>query len=118
MPLTTVTLQSKNKLGPLPGYVTSGSQKMGLVVIQEWWGANDQIKKLTETWFPDFVSIVPDLYRGLLNETLFFSNVIYILIQSRSSHFRFGLNTYIYVLSKSTNSIYNLYYNRKDRYGS
>jgi carboxymethylenebutenolidase len=65
MPLTTVTIQSKNKLGSLPGYINSSSQKAGLVVIQEWWGANDQIKKLAETWFPDFMAIVPDLYRGI-----------------------------------------------------
>lgn len=65
MPLSTVTLNSLNKLGSLPGYVTSGSHRAGLVVIQEWWGANDQIKKLAETWFPDFMAIVPDLYRGI-----------------------------------------------------
>ena len=35
MALTTVTLQSLNKLGTLPGYVTSGSQKAGVIVIQE-----------------------------------------------------------------------------------
>ena len=65
MSLTTVTIQSKNKLGSLSGYINTSSQKAGLVVIQEWWGANDQIKNLTETWFPDFMTIVPDLYRGI-----------------------------------------------------
>ena len=76
MPLTTVTLQSLNKLGSLPGYVSSGSHKAGLVVIQEWWGANEQIKKLAETWFPDFTAIVPDLYRGIHNK---FSHNIWII---------------------------------------
>jgi carboxymethylenebutenolidase len=51
-----------------PGYLATpkaGSSAPGFVVIQEWWGLNDQIKKtadrLTEAGYR---AIVPDLYRG------------------------------------------------------
>jgi carboxymethylenebutenolidase len=65
MTLTQITIESENKLGSLPGYVTSGDRKAGVIVIQEWWGVNEQIKKLAEDWFSDkFVALVPDLYRG------------------------------------------------------
>ncbi|CAF0937240.1 unnamed protein product [Brachionus calyciflorus] len=65
MVLQQVTLESKNKLGSLPGYVTAGDHKTGVIVIQEWWGVNEQIKNLAETWYGDkFVALVPDLYRG------------------------------------------------------
>lgn len=35
MPLTHVELPSSNKLGSLPGYVSSGDFKAGIIVIQE-----------------------------------------------------------------------------------
>lgn len=35
MTLQKVTLESKNKLGSLPGYVTSQNHKAGVIVIQE-----------------------------------------------------------------------------------
>ena len=39
----------------------------GLVVIQEWWGLNEQIKKTGERFAAEgFRVIVPDLYRGKL----------------------------------------------------
>ena len=39
----------------------------GLVVIQEWWGLNDQIKSMADKFAEaGFNSIVPDLYRGKL----------------------------------------------------
>ena len=51
-----------------PGYLASpkaGSSAPGFVVIQEWWGLNDQIKKtadrLTEAGYR---ALVPDFYRG------------------------------------------------------
>jgi len=65
MPLNQVNIESANKLGSLPGYVSSGNQKAGVIVIQEWWGVNEQIKGLAERWFADrFLTIIPDLYRG------------------------------------------------------
>jgi carboxymethylenebutenolidase len=39
----------------------------GVVVIQEWWGINDQIKSVAERWSnAGFVAVVPDLYHGKL----------------------------------------------------
>jgi carboxymethylenebutenolidase len=39
----------------------------GLVVIQEWWGLNDQIKKTADRFAnAGFRAVVPDLYRGKL----------------------------------------------------
>jgi carboxymethylenebutenolidase len=65
MSLTKVVLESANKLGSLPGYATAFNKKAGIIVIQEWWGVNEQIKNLAARWFgSDFVALVPDLYRG------------------------------------------------------
>jgi carboxymethylenebutenolidase len=37
----------------------------GVVVIQEWWGLNDQIKSMADRWAKEgFVAIAPDLYDG------------------------------------------------------
>ncbi len=37
----------------------------GIVVIQEWWGVNDQIKSVAERYAAaGFAAIVPDLYHG------------------------------------------------------
>jgi carboxymethylenebutenolidase len=37
----------------------------GVVVIQEWWGLNDQIKSIADRWAKEgFVAIAPDLYDG------------------------------------------------------
>jgi carboxymethylenebutenolidase len=37
----------------------------GVVVIQEWWGLNDQIKEVCDRYASDgFVALAPDLYRG------------------------------------------------------
>jgi carboxymethylenebutenolidase len=39
----------------------------GVVVIQEWWGINDQIKSVAERYAAaGFAAIVPDLYHGKL----------------------------------------------------
>ena len=39
----------------------------GVVVIHEWWGLNDQIKRVTNRLAEEgFVAIAPDLYRGKL----------------------------------------------------
>ena len=49
----------------LPLFLT-GSGKYGVVVIQEWWGLNDQIKAITERIAKagNFVAAAPDLYHG------------------------------------------------------
>jgi carboxymethylenebutenolidase len=37
----------------------------GVVVIQEWWGLNDQIKEVCDRFAKEsFVALAPDLYRG------------------------------------------------------
>jgi len=39
----------------------------GVVVIQEWWGVNDQIKSVAERYAAGgFAAVVPDLYHGKL----------------------------------------------------
>ncbi len=43
--------------------VAAGAQ--GLVVIQEWWGLNDQIRGVADRFAAaGYVTLVPDLYRG------------------------------------------------------
>jgi carboxymethylenebutenolidase len=44
-----------------------GAQAPGVVVIQEWWGVNDQIKGVAERFAArGYRALVPDLYRGKL----------------------------------------------------
>jgi len=51
-----------------PGYLVTpktGSSGPGFVVIQEWWGLNDQIKKTADLLAgAGYRALVPDLYRG------------------------------------------------------
>jgi carboxymethylenebutenolidase len=43
----------------------NGSAATGLVVIQEWWGLNDQIRGVAERFATaGYRALVPDLYRG------------------------------------------------------
>ena len=43
----------------------SGTRAPGIVVIQEWWGLNDQIKGVADTLATQgYRALVPDLYRG------------------------------------------------------
>lgn len=48
------------------GYLaTAGARGPGVVVIQEWWGVNDQIKKTADRFAnAGYSALVPDLYRG------------------------------------------------------
>jgi len=54
--------------GECGGYLASpaGSDKVpGVVVIQEWWGLNDQIKGVAERFAAlGYRALVPDLYKG------------------------------------------------------
>ena len=44
---------------------TTGSNAPGMVVIQEWWGLNDQIKGVADKMAAaGYRALVPDLYRG------------------------------------------------------
>ena len=51
-----------------PGYLATpkaGSSAPGFVVIQEWWGLNDQIKNTADRLAEaGYRALVPDLYRG------------------------------------------------------
>jgi carboxymethylenebutenolidase len=51
-----------------PGYLATpnaGSSAPGIVVIQEWWGLNDQIKKTADRLAGvGYRALAPDLYRG------------------------------------------------------
>jgi carboxymethylenebutenolidase len=51
-----------------PGYLAKpakGDKAPGIVVIQEWWGMNDQIKKTADRFAQaGYRALVPDLYRG------------------------------------------------------
>jgi carboxymethylenebutenolidase len=39
----------------------------GVVIIQEWWGINDQLREVCDAWAADgFVTLAPDLYRGVV----------------------------------------------------
>ncbi len=48
------------------GYLAEAAQPVGaVVVIQEWWGLNDQIRGVAQRWADaGFTALVPDLYRG------------------------------------------------------
>src|SRR5688500_12272350 len=43
----------------------AGARAPGVVVIQEWWGVNDQIKGVAQRYADQgYRALVPDLYRG------------------------------------------------------
>ena len=45
--------------------VPASGEGPGIVVIQEWWGLNDQIKEVCDRYAQEgFVALAPDLYRG------------------------------------------------------
>jgi carboxymethylenebutenolidase len=48
------------------GYLAHAQRPVGaVVVIQEWWGLNDQIRGVARRWADaGFTALVPDLYRG------------------------------------------------------
>lgn len=52
----------------VPGYLAepkAGASAPGMVVIQEWWGMNDQIKGVADKLAVEgYWALVPDLYRG------------------------------------------------------
>lgn len=59
--------------GMAPAYFaspSSGEMAPALVVIQEWWGLNDQIKQTADRLAAEgYRALVPDLYRGQLATT-------------------------------------------------
>lgn len=64
-----VKFSSENEKGLCPAVLIKNkesSSMQGLVILQEWWGINEQIqneaKEIAESG--DFIALVPDLYRG------------------------------------------------------
>ncbi|MBS0223463.1 MAG: dienelactone hydrolase family protein [Proteobacteria bacterium] len=52
------------------GYLAeAGKGKPGLVVIQEWWGLNDQIKRVADRFAAaGYNALAPDLYKGRVTQ--------------------------------------------------
>ncbi|GFN86625.1 carboxymethylenebutenolidase [Plakobranchus ocellatus] len=65
---TSVECPSENKAGPVPAILTGNPKttQSGIIVLQEWWGLNDQIRDCGKdiSVGAKTVTIVPDLYRG------------------------------------------------------
>lgn len=61
------TIQFKRPDGAsTPGFLAEAARPLGaVVVIQEWWGLNEQIRGVAERFASaGFTALVPDLYRG------------------------------------------------------
>jgi carboxymethylenebutenolidase len=53
--------------GTCPGYLATpaAGEGPGVVVLQEWWGLNDNIKGIADRFAAEgYLAVVPDLYRG------------------------------------------------------
>ncbi len=63
------TLEFSTAKGDATAYVALpkeiGDEKKAVVVVQEYWGLNDNIKKIADRYAAEgFIAIAPDLYRG------------------------------------------------------
>lgn len=69
---TSETLTFRANGGTADGYLarpTSGGPHPGVVVIQEWWGLNDNIKDIANRIAAEgYVALAPDLYHGQVAE--------------------------------------------------
>ncbi|MCZ6557064.1 MAG: dienelactone hydrolase family protein [SAR324 cluster bacterium] len=56
----------------VPGYLATpaaGDGAPGIVVVQEWWGLNEQIKSMGDRFAAEgYRTLVPDLYRGRVTQ--------------------------------------------------
>jgi carboxymethylenebutenolidase len=53
--------------GTAPGYlaVPESGKGPGVIVLQEWWGLDDSVKRIVDRFAEEgFVALAPDLYRG------------------------------------------------------
>jgi carboxymethylenebutenolidase len=52
----------------IPGYLAEPAEpKGGMIVIQEWWGLNDDIREIADRYAAEgFLAFAPDLYHGTL----------------------------------------------------
>ncbi|KAI8784814.1 protein usf-like [Biomphalaria glabrata] len=68
MASTVIEAPSENPLGPCPAFVFGdvSTAEAAIIVIQEWWGANQNIKDVAKLIGEktNCVTLVPDLYRG------------------------------------------------------
>jgi carboxymethylenebutenolidase len=55
-----------NSAGPIPVYLHKhATSTAAIIVMQEWWGVTEQIKKQALDWFAqEYTVAVPDFYRG------------------------------------------------------
>jgi len=51
------------------GYLAAADEGKGVVVIQEWWGLNDQIKRTCDRFAAEGITaLAPDLYKGRVTQ--------------------------------------------------
>ena len=47
----------------------SGTPRAGMIVIQEWWGLNDDIKEIADRYAAQgYLALAPDMYHGVVTE--------------------------------------------------
>jgi carboxymethylenebutenolidase len=64
------TIDCPSNGGRAPGWLAGEGNATGVVVIQEWWGLNEQIKGTAERLAGEgFVALVPDLYHGKVTKS-------------------------------------------------
>jgi carboxymethylenebutenolidase len=69
--LTGVMVEFPSNGSQASGYLSAptAGEGPGVVVIQEWWGLNDQIKEVCDHYAQEgFVALAPDLYRGTVTK--------------------------------------------------
>ncbi|KAL4220361.1 hypothetical protein ACF0H5_020767 [Mactra antiquata] len=70
--MTDINFKSENPLGDCSGILFGnlGIARKGLIVLQEWWGITDEIKRQGKQFAEQgpFITLVPDLYRGKVTE--------------------------------------------------
>jgi carboxymethylenebutenolidase len=69
--MRTETINFDTANGATSAYVAipdeTGDETKAVILIQEWWGLNDNIKSIAERYADEgFIAIAPDLYRGKL----------------------------------------------------
>ena len=51
--------------GDISAYVTGNPNNPGLIVIQEWWGINENMINISDKFAQEgFIVVCPDLYHG------------------------------------------------------
>ena len=65
-----ITFHKHEDSGETAGYLAAApGAKAGIVVIQEWWGLNDQIKGVADRFAAaGYNALAPDLYAGRVTQ--------------------------------------------------